>query len=323
MGVLEDANHEGRPMERLLTPADASAVCQISCKTVLCAIGWGELRASRLGRRGAIRVRQADLETWLRNETVPQARTQESETLETASLRGRALLSPLKEDLDKWRLRSGRPVEESFVFSSGSGQTWREHDWRNWRRRVYAPAAESCGFGSARPYDLRHSFASLPIHEGRLSVVEIAQQLGHTPTTCLSTYAHVMAELRDGEKESAEAQIWAARQAHGESASGPHAAQKRPATWRPASSEGEIPLSRAKPSIGLEPMDPFSQWSSRAQGLLTTADPSAWRERRAGGRGDAPYPLDRLRRDRQKRAVGGRRAKRRAGPRVIVHASAG
>ena len=49
------------------------------------------------------------------------------------------------------------------------------------------------------------------LHEGRLSVVEIAAQLGHNPTVCLDTYAHVMAEERDGEHVSAEEQIFQAR----------------------------------------------------------------------------------------------------------------
>jgi hypothetical protein len=41
----------------------------------------------------------------------------------------------------------------------------------------------------------------------RLSVVEIAAQLGHNPTVCLDTYAHVMAEERGAEHVSAEQQI--------------------------------------------------------------------------------------------------------------------
>ena len=59
--------------------------------------------------------------------------------------------------------------------------------------------------------DLRHAFASLLIYEGRLSVVDIAAQLGHNPTVCLDTYAHVMAEQRGAESVSAEAEIVAAR----------------------------------------------------------------------------------------------------------------
>ena len=78
---------------------------------------------------------------------------------------------------------------------------------------MYRPTAQSVGIDSARPYDLRHAFASLLIHEGRMSVVEIAAQLGHNPTVCLDTYAHVMAEQAGGERVGAVEQIVQAREA--------------------------------------------------------------------------------------------------------------
>ena len=122
-----------------------------------------------------------------------------------------ALLAPLKDDLAEWRRASGSPPPGSPVFPSSCGGFWRATDWRNWRKRAYKPVAEAVGLPGARPYDLRHAFASLLIHEGRLSVVEIAAQLGHNPTVCLDTYAHVMAEERDGDHVSAEEQILLAR----------------------------------------------------------------------------------------------------------------
>jgi integrase len=72
------------------------------------------------------------------------------------------------------------------------------------------------GISGARTYDLRHAFASLLIHEGRMSIVEIAEQLGHNPTMCLDTYGHVMRELAGGERVSAEEQIVLARDALGQ-----------------------------------------------------------------------------------------------------------
>jgi integrase len=122
------------------------------------------------------------------------------------------LLAPLRQDLAEWRLASGRPDDDAFVFPAASGDVWQLHDWQNWRRRVFAPAAAAIGVDGAVPYDLRHSFASLLIHEGRLSVVEIAQQLGHSPTMTLNTYGHVIAELAEAEKVSAEEMILEARQ---------------------------------------------------------------------------------------------------------------
>ena len=81
-----------------------------------------------------------------------------------------------------------------------------------WRKRIYKPTAEAVGRERARPYDLRHAFASLLIHEGRLSVVDIAAQLGHNPTVCLDTYAHVMAGQRGAERVGAADQIMLARE---------------------------------------------------------------------------------------------------------------
>ena len=73
--------------------------------------------------------------------------------------------------------------------------------------RVYKPTTEAVGISGARPHDLRHAFASLLIHEGKKSIVEIAGQLGHNPTVCLDTYGHVMRELAGAERISAEEQI--------------------------------------------------------------------------------------------------------------------
>jgi integrase len=58
---------------------------------------------------------------------------------------------------------------------------------------VFKPAAEAAGLMHARPYDLRGSFASLLIQEGK-NVVDVAKQLGHTPETCLRYYARLFDE---------------------------------------------------------------------------------------------------------------------------------
>lgn len=69
---------------------------------------------------------------------------------------------------------------------------------------------DTVGIRGARPYDLRHSFVSLLIHEG-LSIVDVANQAGHSPRTCLSTYAHVFAEFDPADRRPAEDVIFDAR----------------------------------------------------------------------------------------------------------------
>jgi integrase len=123
------------------------------------------------------------------------------------------LLAPVATDLAEWRIASGRPVD-GFVFPNASGMAWRRHDWKNWTNRIFLPTARATGVAITRPYDLRHSFCSLLIHEGRLSVAEIAEQMGDTVATIMSTYIHVMDEARGAEKISAEDAIRAARADH-------------------------------------------------------------------------------------------------------------
>ena len=85
-----------------------------------------------------------------------------------------------------------------------------DDDYRDWKNRVYNPAARRAGLASVRPYDLRHAFVSLLLAEGR-SVVDVAAQAGHAPTMTLDTYAHVMADLDGADDRSADAVIAAAR----------------------------------------------------------------------------------------------------------------
>ena len=114
-----------------------------------------------------------------------------------------------RSDLLEWQLLRGRPAPIGLVFPSRSGGVWSEHDYRNWRRRIFAPAATAAGVTGTRPYDLRHSFASLLLAQGR-SVIDVADQLGHAPTLTLDVYGHFMREL-EGRTQSPDEVIAAAR----------------------------------------------------------------------------------------------------------------
>lgn len=120
------------------------------------------------------------------------------------------LLESLAHDLRGWRLRQGRPASNTLVIARADGEPWREHDYRNWRRRVFQPAAHAAG-ASKKPYDLRHSYASLRIHEGHMDIAVLARQMGHSVATLLDKYTHILHELGDGPRLDANTAIWRAR----------------------------------------------------------------------------------------------------------------
>ena len=55
-----------------------------------------------------------------------------------------------------------------------------EDHLRHWRKRAFARACKAANVGSATLYALRHSFASLLIHEGR-SVMYVAKRNARIP----------------------------------------------------------------------------------------------------------------------------------------------
>jgi len=145
------------------------------------------------------------------------------------------LLGPLRQDLAEYLLATGRRAPKALLFPRLDGEPWRETDYRNWRRRVFYPAAAATGlatleqstryvtadgrrrrrtkttYDGLHPYDLRHSFASLLIREGRLSLAEIAEQLGNSVATLSDVYAHVIADMKGQPRTSADDAIMQAR----------------------------------------------------------------------------------------------------------------
>ncbi len=118
------------------------------------------------------------------------------------------LIPPIRRDLLTWRQESGAPDDGALVFPHEvHGRLWFADEYRNWRRRVYVPSAEAVGLPSRRPYDLRHTWASLLIAEKRLSIAEIAEQLGDKTSTVLDTYTHVLNEWRGAGPVDIEAEI--------------------------------------------------------------------------------------------------------------------
>ena len=136
----------------------------------------------------------------------------EEKDTKTAAHRTVRLLAPLASDLREWCLRSGRPADTALLFPSAAGTPWTLAAYQSWRRRAFKRAVEATGAGHSRPYDLRHSFASLLLHEGR-SVIYVARQLGHDARLTLSTYGHVMDKFEDMPRLDAQTAIADARAA--------------------------------------------------------------------------------------------------------------
>lgn len=122
------------------------------------------------------------------------------------------LLSPLAADLRQFRVASGRPAADNLIFPADDGEAWPESAWQSWRSHQFTRALKAAGLSRARPYDLRHSFASLLLHEGR-NVIYVARQLGHGARLTLDTYGHVIEELEEAPQTDAEAAITQARSA--------------------------------------------------------------------------------------------------------------
>ncbi len=132
------------------------------------------------------------------------------EDTKTTAHRTVRLLAPLRSDLAVWRLASGRPADDALLFPSHEGEAWTEPAYQSWRRRSFRRALDAAGVAKATPYTLRHSFASLLLHEGR-SVIYVARQLGHDARLTLTRYGHVIDELEDQPNVSAETSIREAR----------------------------------------------------------------------------------------------------------------
>jgi len=134
----------------------------------------------------------------------------EEKDTKTGEPRDVKLLAPLKQELLEHRLSIGRPSDSTLIFPARGGGHWSSSDWRNFRQRPFADAVEAIGLAkTTRPYDLRHSAASLFISAGR-NPVYLARQMGHKPSMLLDRYSHVFEEFED-QTIDPEAQILAAR----------------------------------------------------------------------------------------------------------------
>jgi integrase len=144
----------------------------------------GELRALRLGdvcEKTIIAQRAAN----------PDGSIKATKNKQNRSVR---LLAATAHDVREYRLAVGRPPDKTPILLHDDGKPWNKNAWQMWRVDRWAPACRAVGLDPVpRPYDLRHSFASLLLAEGRQPLY-VARQLGHSLGVLLSTYAHLIDE---------------------------------------------------------------------------------------------------------------------------------
>jgi integrase len=187
-------------LRRLLRPRDATIVAVLAYSGVrpseLRALRWGDI-----GENTILVERAANP-----NGTIKGAKTKRGR-------RNVRLLAPLAEDLKAWRaLTGGRGRQLVFPITGGdpvTGALTRDA-WNDWRSHIWIPTRGQVVDFNPRPYDLRHSFASLLLAEGR-TVHYVAEQLGHDASQTLSTYGHLIAEYADSHNIDAETEIRTAR----------------------------------------------------------------------------------------------------------------
>lgn len=126
---------------------------------------------------------------------------------------------PVIADLGRWRLACG--ALGGLVFPRTDGDRWTKSDWDNWRKRGFKEAAGAAGLlewnsdtetwvGDFRPYDLRHTCASLMIR-AHVGPADVAAQLGTSLELVFRTYAHSIEAMRGWPSMSIAEAISAAR----------------------------------------------------------------------------------------------------------------
>lgn len=205
--LVRKASRPSRREVRPLAPATIErlrSACRPRDAALISVLGYAGLRPQE-----ALALRWADIRerTILVERAVSLGKEKDTKTAAHRTVR---LLAPLREDLRTWRMQSGRPRDTALAFPGPNGGVWTKTTYDNWRGRAFDRALGKAGVVGATPYTLRHSFASLLLHEGR-SVIYVARQMGHDAKLTLGTYGHVIDELDGAPRISAEDAIRAAR----------------------------------------------------------------------------------------------------------------
>lgn len=121
--------------------------------------------------------------------------------------------------------------DEAYVIARADGRPWRETDYRNWRRRIWQPAAAAAGvatldvevyrdergrrkerrrYDGPPPYWMRHGAVTVRILAG-VPYREISDELGHDVKTLIDHYDHFTQDQRGAARIPVPQQIAEAR----------------------------------------------------------------------------------------------------------------
>lgn len=123
------------------------------------------------------------------------------------------MLPVVRRDILLHRAAQPASAQAPTLITRPDGRPWREHDYKNWSARrargerrgdgrragrpgAFHQAADFAGVAQITPYWLRHTYVSLRIAEQRLSLKEIADEVGHDVDVLAKTYAHVISDYR-------------------------------------------------------------------------------------------------------------------------------
>jgi integrase len=143
-------------------------------------------------------------------------------------------------DIGRWRLACGGLSGLVFPRPADGGR-WTKADWDNWRKRGFVRAAglldwdaeSESWVGDFRPYDLRHTCASLMVR-AHVGPADVAAQLGTSLELVFRTYAHSIEAMRGRPSTPIAEAISATRADRGSGRSAGYEALARPAASTPS-----------------------------------------------------------------------------------------
>lgn len=187
----------------------AALAGDLESQTLVSVMAYAGLRP---GEALALQVKHWDGESLLIEQRNSLGQILEGAKSRTRSVRTVTLPKVVREDVKKW-LRSWASSPERPLFPAPDGGYWNEWRYRNWRTRVFGPAAVHADI-LASPYTLRHVYVSLRYKQGD-NPIEISASAGHSVSLSQDHYAKAIAEYRDSGPINIEAEIKKARKTHG------------------------------------------------------------------------------------------------------------